>query len=604
MMQCFYEPTIAKRRLLLFLVIMAVVYGFIGHATLFAQNPAKTCTVASIRGVPVAGMACGGTSHGLGCTAGAIYKCKSGPVGTQNNCTLVQACAVGCVANGSPNPLADSCFTGPSPITVSPLSVLGGDDLAVTLQLADSHPDGAYVNLSIDRGDVVPGAYCAHPFELAPGQTSASFGLSTGVVTSPTPVRIFTDLAYTDASGTARELASVPQVVTLNPGGAEPPIPALASLELTPSAIGAGGVSSAYVTLSRMAPASGVTVNLSSSNPSVVSILPTNQPTILGSCIDGSGPYNILAANSVAQPATVTISASSGAAGQAPLTQPLSVTAGCVPVACSGGPTCGPQPNGCGGTMTCGCTNLPGQTCGGGGVAGQCGPPVVAVSALTLSPNPVVSGNSSTGTVTLNMPAPSGGALVSLSSTTSFATVPQLMTIAAGQTRGTFLVNTTAFTAGTVSAEISAGKGDTVTAFLTLNAASVTCVPTTCAALNKNCGAIPDGCGGTLTCGACSGSQTCGGGGAANVCGGSATSATLTLSVSGRNGTVTSTPAGLSVSSGNSESANFDIGTTITLRSNDKHGAVWSGMCSSAGKASQSCSFTLNTTGAVTTAMQ
>jgi len=45
------------------------------------------------------------------------------------------------------------------------------------------------------------------------------------------------------------------------------------------------------------------------------------------------------------------------------------------------------------------------------------------------------------------------------------------------------------------------------------------CAPVTCASLGKNCGTIPDGCGGTLTCGACNGTLTCGGGGVANVCG-------------------------------------------------------------------------------------
>ncbi len=43
---------------------------------------------------------------------------------------------------------------------------------------------------------------------------------------------------------------------------------------------------------------------------------------------------------------------------------------------------------------------------------------------------------------------------------------------------------------------------------------------TTCREQNKNCGTIPDGCGGTLDCGGCSGGNTCGGGGTANVCGG------------------------------------------------------------------------------------
>src|SRR5262249_10569601 len=45
------------------------------------------------------------------------------------------------------------------------------------------------------------------------------------------------------------------------------------------------------------------------------------------------------------------------------------------------------------------------------------------------------------------------------------------------------------------------------------------CTPTTCAAAGKNCGTIPDGCGGTLTCGVCVAPQTCGGAGVANVCG-------------------------------------------------------------------------------------
>ena len=45
------------------------------------------------------------------------------------------------------------------------------------------------------------------------------------------------------------------------------------------------------------------------------------------------------------------------------------------------------------------------------------------------------------------------------------------------------------------------------------------CIPTTCAAEGKNCGSIPDGCGGTLDCGSCTAPRTCGGGGTPNVCG-------------------------------------------------------------------------------------
>ena len=45
------------------------------------------------------------------------------------------------------------------------------------------------------------------------------------------------------------------------------------------------------------------------------------------------------------------------------------------------------------------------------------------------------------------------------------------------------------------------------------------CTPATCEAAGKNCGALPDGCGGTLQCGSCPAGQTCAGGGVANVCG-------------------------------------------------------------------------------------
>ncbi|HKA87898.1 MAG TPA: endonuclease [Haliangiales bacterium] len=49
--------------------------------------------------------------------------------------------------------------------------------------------------------------------------------------------------------------------------------------------------------------------------------------------------------------------------------------------------------------------------------------------------------------------------------------------------------------------------------------ATGTCQKRTCAGENAECGAIPDGCGGTLDCGGCTAPATCGGGGTPNVCG-------------------------------------------------------------------------------------
>jgi len=69
-------------------------------------------------------------------------------------------------------------------------------------------------------------------------------------------------------------------------------------------------------------------------------------------------------------------------------------------------------------------------------------PPVV--SSLTLNPTTVTGGlQNSTGTVTLNGPAPAGGALVALSSNNpSVASVPTSVTVPAGATTATFTVNT------------------------------------------------------------------------------------------------------------------------------------------------------------------
>src|SRR5574338_1064473 len=45
------------------------------------------------------------------------------------------------------------------------------------------------------------------------------------------------------------------------------------------------------------------------------------------------------------------------------------------------------------------------------------------------------------------------------------------------------------------------------------------CSPATSCAQGQDCGSIPDGCGGSVSCGTCGSGQTCGGGGTPNVCG-------------------------------------------------------------------------------------
>ena len=75
--------------------------------------------------------------------------------------------------------------TGSKPLTLLTSNLLSGNELTLTVALADSHPNGAIVNLTIDRGDLVPGFYCAVP-DLAAGATSVSFAF---VMQAPEEVR-------------------------------------------------------------------------------------------------------------------------------------------------------------------------------------------------------------------------------------------------------------------------------------------------------------------------------------------------------------------------------------------------------------------------------
>jgi len=65
------------------------------------------------------------------------------------------------------------------------------------------------------------------------------------------------------------------------------------------------------------------------------------------------------------------------------------------------------------------------------------------LTGLTLAPAGVVGGQSSTGNVTLGGPAPSGGAIVALSSSSSsVASVPATVTVPGGATSASFVVST------------------------------------------------------------------------------------------------------------------------------------------------------------------
>jgi hypothetical protein len=98
-------------------------------------------------------------------------------------------------------------------------------------------------------------------------------------------------------------------------------------------------------------------------------------------------------------------------------------------------------------------------------------PGPAALSTLTLNPSTVTGGNSSQCAVTLTGAAPSGGAVVTLSSSnTAVATVPASVTVAAGATSASFTVTTRSVTASTPVSISAAYGGVTRTATLTVTA--------------------------------------------------------------------------------------------------------------------------------------
>jgi hypothetical protein len=112
--------------------------------------------------------------------------------------------------------------------------------------------------------------------------------------------------------------------------------------------------------------------------------------------------------------------------------------------------------------------------------------PALSLSSLTLSPTTAIGGaQSSTGTVTLSGPAPSRGALVTLSSSnTAAARVPSSVTVAAGATSATFTVSSSAVTAST-AVTISAAYG-VVTRTASITVAPAPPPPATLSSLTLN----------------------------------------------------------------------------------------------------------------------
>ena len=110
-------------------------------------------------------------------------------------------------------------------------------------------------------------------------------------------------------------------------------------------------------------------------------------------------------------------------------------------------------------------------------------PPTAQVSVIGVTDNPVLAGDSTTGHVTINRTAPTGGQTVTLQSDQpARAAVPANVVVAAGQTSATFTVDTTAGASVTATLTASIGAGNVNTQLSVVSDPSVKSV-----ALERQC---------------------------------------------------------------------------------------------------------------------
>ncbi|MGQ9656752.1 MAG: S8 family peptidase [Fimbriimonadales bacterium] len=172
-------------------------------------------------------------------------------------------------------------------------------------------------------------------------------------------------------------------------GGGGPTQPSLSSLSLNPSSVVGGNRVVGTVTLTAPAPEGGYLVQLRSNATTRLVLLPSNVIVPAG---QRTANFEVLTRR-VSRSVTVTFTASAeGISRQATL------------------------------------TILPEQA--------------AELQSLTVSPTSVLGGNSATGTVRLSAPAPAGGVVVQLRSSSGRAQVPSTVTIPAGATSANFTIRT------------------------------------------------------------------------------------------------------------------------------------------------------------------
>lgn len=408
-----------------------------------------------------------------------------------------------------------------SAVTVSPGSVIGGNSSSGTVVLARAATGGGVtVNLSSSNNCVVIPASVTVPA----GSYSVNFTVTTRGVTNAINATITATLGPTTKTAP----------LTVNPAG-------LTAVSVSPTSVVGGISSTGTVTLSGAAPSAGLTINLSSNSLSAV--VPTSVFVASGLT---STTFTITTTG-VSSNVTATISATQGAttmtalltvtsAGLASVTVAPTSVQGCTSSigtvtlssnAPAGGVTVSLSSNSLSATVPLSVLVLAGtntitftvrtsavssavSATITGTLGGQTRTALLTITPATLAsvsvlPTSVVGGTASTGTVTLSGPAGPGGAVVGLSSNSSYATVLGTVTVAAGHTSNTFTVNTTTVPSTQVATITGTLAAVTQTAALTIQPTgliSVSLLPTTVIGGNSSVGTVtlgsPAGAGGVV----------------------------------------------------------------------------------------------------------
>jgi hypothetical protein len=345
----------------------------------------------------MSGLICGGALP----DNAVLLSCVKGPNSfTPGPCSFVQECPLGCqdLADQGTTLNAACATTSPFPAFLTPTFAVGGGSVNGTSQLPQPAPANS-------RGYIQsfsPFAAASSPtnFSFATGATTSGFTISTQAVGVPTFVAIdAANVVPEPAPGGGTFFAARTGLAWLTLGPpANAPHPRLTSLALNPPSMSECGSSQGTITL-RPPPAGAVQVLLKSDNTQVVDV-----PNQL--------PYSVIV------PAGATSANFTVSAGEVTATTTVTISA----------------------TLT-GLTVTAPVT-----ITNSTGP---GLFGITLNPSTVVGGQTTTGIVTLNGAAGTGGVVVSLFSYAP-VTVPPSVTVPAGQTSASFTIATAPVTFGTV----------------------------------------------------------------------------------------------------------------------------------------------------------